>query len=47
MFKYKVFKMVEKNELPFDFHLVPEWIYASHIYELLAEPLNIAYSIST
>ncbi|KAJ0228713.1 EDS1 [Hirschfeldia incana] len=38
-----VFEMVEKNELPFDFHLGKKWVYASHFYQLLTEPLDIAY----
>ncbi|CAH8337677.1 unnamed protein product [Eruca vesicaria subsp. sativa] len=38
-----VFEMVEKNELPFDFHLGKKWVYASQFYQLLAEPLDIAY----
>nr|ABR46049.1 phytoalexin deficient 4 [Arabidopsis thaliana] len=37
-----VIKMVETNELPFDFHLGKKWIYASQFYQLLAEPLDIA-----
>ncbi|XP_024013441.1 lipase-like PAD4 isoform X2 [Eutrema salsugineum] len=39
----RVFEMVEKNELPFDFHLGKKWVYASQFYQLLAEPLDIAY----
>ncbi|KAG2257779.1 hypothetical protein Bca52824_077073 [Brassica carinata] len=38
-----VFEMVEMNELPFDFHLGKKWVYASQFYQLLAEPLDIAY----
>ncbi|CAH2064312.1 unnamed protein product [Thlaspi arvense] len=38
-----VLEMVEKNELPFDFHLGKKWVYASQFYQLLAEPLDIAY----
>ncbi|XP_024013452.1 lipase-like PAD4 [Eutrema salsugineum] len=40
-----VLEMVEKNELPFDFHLGVgrKWVYASQFYRLLAEPLDIAY----
>ncbi|KAF8099747.1 hypothetical protein N665_0237s0002 [Sinapis alba] len=39
----RVFDMVEKNELPFDFHLGKKWVYASQFYQLLTEPLDIAY----
>ncbi|KFK34490.1 hypothetical protein AALP_AA5G152400 [Arabis alpina] len=39
----RVFEMIEKNELPFDFHLGNKWIYASQFYQLLAEPLDIAF----
>lgn len=42
----RVFEMIEKNELPFDFHLGNKWIYASQFYQLLAEPLDIAYFYS-
>lgn len=38
-----VLRMLEKNELPFDFHLGKKWVYASLFYQLLAEPLDIAY----
>ncbi|KAG2325842.1 hypothetical protein Bca4012_040442 [Brassica carinata] len=38
-----VIKMLEKNELPFDFHLGKKWVFASQFYQLLAEPLDIAY----
>ncbi|CAH8308804.1 unnamed protein product [Eruca vesicaria subsp. sativa] len=38
-----VLSMVENNELPFDFHLGKKWVYASQFYQLLAEPLDIAY----
>ncbi|CAN8278944.1 unnamed protein product [Cochlearia groenlandica] len=38
-----VFEMVEKNELPHDFHLWSKWVYASQFYQLLAEPLDIAF----
>ncbi|CAG7905869.1 hypothetical protein BRARA_D00590 [Brassica rapa] len=38
-----VIRMVEKKELPFDFHLGKKWVYASQFYQLLAEPLDIAY----
>ncbi|KAG7565409.1 Alpha/Beta hydrolase fold [Arabidopsis suecica] len=38
----KVVKMVETNELPFDFHLGKKWVYASQFYQLLTEPLDIA-----
>ncbi|KAJ0245621.1 Lipase-like PAD4 [Hirschfeldia incana] len=38
-----VLTMVEKNELPFDFHLGKKWVFASLFYQLLAEPLDIAY----
>ncbi|XP_010527073.1 PREDICTED: lipase-like PAD4 [Tarenaya hassleriana] len=38
-----VIEMIEKNELPFDFHLRAKWLYASQFYQLLAEPLDIAY----
>uniref|UniRef100_A0A1J3FSN0 Lipase-like PAD4 n=1 Tax=Noccaea caerulescens TaxID=107243 RepID=A0A1J3FSN0_NOCCA len=39
----RVIKMVEMNELPFDFHMGKKWVYASQFYQLLAEPLDIAY----
>ncbi|KAF8107445.1 hypothetical protein N665_0122s0083 [Sinapis alba] len=38
-----VLEMLEKNELPFDFHLGKKWVFASQFYQLLAEPLDIAY----
>lgn len=39
----RVLELVEKNELPFDFHMGKKWVYASQFYQLLAEPLDIAY----
>ncbi|KAL1199872.1 Lipase-like PAD4 [Cardamine amara subsp. amara] len=39
----KVVEMVETKKLPFDFHLSKKWVYASQFYQLLAEPLDIAY----
>uniref|UniRef100_A0A1J3DBT1 Lipase-like PAD4 n=1 Tax=Noccaea caerulescens TaxID=107243 RepID=A0A1J3DBT1_NOCCA len=39
----RVLKMVEMNELPFDFHMGKKWVYASQFYQLVAEPLDIAY----
>ncbi|CAN6977163.1 unnamed protein product [Brassica rapa subsp. trilocularis] len=38
-----VLEMVEKNELPFDFYLAKKWVYTSKFYQLLFEPLDIAY----
>ncbi|PWA78400.1 Lipase, class 3 [Artemisia annua] len=37
-----VIDMLEKNQLPHDFHKRAKWVYASHSYQLLVEPLDIA-----
>nr|GEW38721.1 lipase-like PAD4 [Tanacetum cinerariifolium] len=37
-----VIDMLEKNQLPRDFHKRAKWVYASHSYQLLVEPLDIA-----
>ncbi|KAF8052915.1 hypothetical protein N665_1492s0019 [Sinapis alba] len=38
-----VYEMVETNELPPDFDFELKWLFASQFYQLLAEPLDIAY----
>lgn len=37
-----VINMIENNELPHDFHKRRKWVNASHFYQLLVEPLDIA-----
>ncbi|KAF5787674.1 putative carboxylesterase [Helianthus annuus] len=37
-----VIDMLEKNQLPHDFHKRAKWVYASQSYKLLVEPLDIA-----
>ncbi|GMG99829.1 hypothetical protein Nepgr_001669 [Nepenthes gracilis] len=37
-----VINMIDNNELPYDFHTRSKWINASHFYQLLVEPLDIA-----
>ncbi|XP_076910542.1 lipase-like PAD4 [Bidens hawaiensis] len=37
-----VIDMLEKNQLPHDFHKQAKWVYASQSYKLLVEPLDIA-----
>ncbi|KAL8189478.1 hypothetical protein R6Q57_029044 [Mikania cordata] len=37
-----VIDMLEKNQLPHDFHKRAKWVYASQSYKLLIEPLDIA-----
>ncbi|CAN7013021.1 unnamed protein product [Brassica rapa subsp. trilocularis] len=39
----RVYDMVETNELPPDFDFELKWLFASQFYQLLAEPLDIAY----
>ncbi|XP_056855444.1 lipase-like PAD4, partial [Raphanus sativus] len=39
----RVYGMVEKKELPSDFDFELKWLFASQFYQLLAEPLDIAY----
>lgn len=37
-----VIDMLEKNQLPHDFHKRHKWVYATQFYKLLVEPLDIA-----
>lgn len=37
-----VINMIDNNELPHDFHKRRKWVNASHFYQLLVEPLDIA-----
>lgn len=37
-----VIDMLEKNQLPLDFHKRAKWVYTSQSYKLLVEPLDIA-----
>lgn len=37
-----VISMLEKNQLPYDFHNRSKWVNASQFYKLLVEPLDIA-----
>ena len=37
-----IIEMLENNELPRDFNKRAKWVYASHSYQLLVEPLDIA-----
>ncbi|KAK1277818.1 hypothetical protein QJS04_geneDACA016552 [Acorus gramineus] len=38
----EVVSMVEMNQLPHDFGRLRKWVYASHSYKLLVEPLDVA-----
>ncbi|KAL3528220.1 hypothetical protein ACH5RR_012876 [Cinchona calisaya] len=42
MFWNDVISMLEKNQLPYDFHKRSKWVNASQFYKLLVEPLDIA-----
>ena len=37
-----VISKIDNNELPYDFPKKRKWVYASHSYQLLVEPLDIA-----
>ncbi|CAO2832423.1 unnamed protein product [Amaranthus hypochondriacus] len=37
-----VISKIDNNELPYDFPKKRKWVYASHTYQLLVEPLDIA-----
>lgn len=38
----EVIAMLERNQLPYDFHKRSKWVNASQFYKLLVEPLDIA-----
>ncbi|GAB4855715.1 Lipase-like pad4 [Ancistrocladus abbreviatus] len=42
VFWQKIIRMIDNNELPYDFNKRGKWVNSSHSYQLLVEPLDIA-----